>query len=403
MTLKSLDLPKMPFASEIGVINTSKEDIHITDVLAYLSRVGDVIIEGSIDARHPRDMNMFNIKFKDNNGWDIVGHDFRIFEENVSIIAGVTGKLTANFKARGHKLTCNRGKLSSSDRVTVYKIVTDIDFAGEVRIPGFNEFAVKFKTGPLNDLILFKSNIPEIPRSVGYFKIDSNYDDYLKKFPDIFDNLLLLFEFAASHIINFPLTYISNSQGDEYIEITSYTNDEKRGHSIFYLNYPGELSRLIDSTFNNFVSLRNTLNLYTLIMNYIIMKNMMFVEIAYLQGCVLIGGLTYYFAKNIKNYQIRNSKVLMPNGSEYHINELIEETCEYFSVTNLNESFIKYRDEIINQGGVSSISFENLLEEKIKLETFIEHLILNILKFDGLYWDRTSREWVEYSQSHNNA
>jgi hypothetical protein len=58
--------------------------------------------------------------------------------------------------------------------------------------------------------------------------------------------------------------------------------------------------------------------------------------------------------------------------------------------------FIVYRDEILNHGGVTSIPFEDFLINKKKLESVIEQLLLNMLNFDGLYWDRVSKQWVEY-------
>ncbi len=95
-------------------------------------------------------------------------------------------------------MTGRRGKISSTDRVNIYKIVTDIDFAGDVRVAGLSEFAVKFNSDRLKDLLLIKSNIPEIPRSVGYFEVNDTYNNYNASWIDIFGNLLLLFKFAAS-------------------------------------------------------------------------------------------------------------------------------------------------------------------------------------------------------------
>ena len=58
--------------------------------------------------------------------------------------------------------------------------------------------------------------------------------------------------------------------------------------------------------------------------------------------------------------------------------------------------FIRFRNEVIHQGAISSIPFEEIIIEKNKLEMIIEHLLLNILQYDGIYWDRLSNEWVEY-------
>jgi hypothetical protein len=126
------------------------------------------------------------------------------------------------------------------------------------------------------------------------------------------------------------------------------------------------------------------------------MKNIHFTEISYLIGCVFLGGLSYSYAKNIRNYVQDKDKIIKPDGSAYNFNELIGEMYSYFRIMNADANFIKYRDEILTQGGISSIRFDELLQEKIKLETLIEHLLLNISNCNSLYWDRSSKEWIEY-------
>jgi len=397
MIRETLQLPNIAYASDKGVIKAPGGDVPITEVSAHFSSMGDVIIEGTIDAKHPKNINNCDIVFQDDSGWTIIGEKFSIFKESVSIQAGTDLRsIRAKFKAKGHKLIAKHGKISSTDRVNIYKIVTDINFAGDIHVPGLREFVVKFTTDKLKPLMLIKSNIPEIPRSVGYFEVVDTYDNYNKIWEDIFDNLLLLFKFAASNIINFPVIYIRNSLGDELIELTPYIIGSGNGSSIFYLSYPGALSELVDSTFTNLVSLRDTLDLDKAILNYVEMKNHRFTESAYLHGCVLVAGLAYFYAKNVKKYTQEGNRTLKSSGNYYSFEELIDELYRHYDITNFDMNFIKYRDEILNQGGLYSISFENIILEKLKFEAIIEHLLLNILQFDGLYWDRSSRQWVEY-------
>lgn len=400
MVRETLQLPGITYASDKGVIKASGGDIPITDVSAYFSPSGDVIIAGTIGLEHPEDTNNCDIVFQDNDGWNYTGKNFYIFEKKVSIRAGNDSQsFSAAFRAKGHKLICKRGKISSTDRVNIYKIITDINFAGDVPIAGLQEFAVKFKRDELKPLMLIKSNIPKIPRSVGYFELADTYGNLNKIWDGVFNDLLLLFKFAASNVINFPVTYINNSQGDELIELTPYITEGGRGSSIFYLSYPGALSDLVDSTFASISSFRDTLMLDKAIQNYVEMKNHKYVESAYLHGCVLITGLTYFFAKNIREYTQTEDKILKSDGTAYSFKELLEELYGYFRIADFDMDFVKYRDEILNYGGIYSIPFEVILLEKIKLETMIEHLLLNILRFEGLYWDRSSRQWVEYKST----
>jgi hypothetical protein len=397
MKRELLQLPNIVFASDNGIIKTHDGDVPIYDVSAYLSRNGEVIIEGKIDMFPRRNVHNCDIIFMDSSGWKIVGEKFSIFNEKSSFQAGsISEPLRAAFKAKGLKLVAKRGEISSKDLVNIYKIVTDINFAGEVRVSGLKEYAVKFTTEEIKDLILVKSSIPQVPRSVGYFDIADTYENYNNILDKIFDNLLLLFEFAASNIINFPVTYISNSLGDEFIEITPYVEEGGKGSSVFYLSYPGTLSKIVDSTYNSLVSLRETLDLDKLILYYIMIKNTRFVDNSYLLCCVFMEGLKYSFAKNLKNYKTTRDKFLKVDGTSYSFKELIEEIYDFYNIKKGDIGFIRFRNEVIHQGAISSIPFKDIIVEKGKLEMVIEHLLLNILHYDGIYWDRTSGEWVEY-------
>ena len=129
------------------------------------------------------------------------------------------------------------------------------------------------------------------------------------------------------------------------------------------------------------------------------MKNTSFVDNSYLLGCVFMEGLKYSFAKNIKRYpyNARAHKFLKPDGvAKYSFEDLINKLYEHFHIADGDTTFIKYRNEVIHEGVLSSISFEEILAKKRDLEITIEHLLLNILKYDGNYWDKPSGEWVDY-------
>ncbi len=79
MAREPLNLPKITFASDHGVIKTPGGNVPIINVSAYFSRVGDIIIEGTIDARHPENINNCEIVFQDNSGWNIIRDNFTIF------------------------------------------------------------------------------------------------------------------------------------------------------------------------------------------------------------------------------------------------------------------------------------------------------------------------------------
>jgi hypothetical protein len=394
MAHELLQVGNICYASDSGIIKTSKGDVSISGVSAYLSKNGDVIVEGIIKLVDTDKVNNSDIQFQDFNGWSINGVSFSIFNEqstpDIHYVA---------FKAKGHKLICKHGEISNTDNVKIFNIVTGIKFAGAHHIDGLSEFAVKFNHSELKDLLLIKSNISQVPNSVGYFETSDIFSNYATTWVDRFNNLLLLLRFAASNMINFPLIYISKSEGNELIEITSYIKDGGQGSSIFYLDYPGELKKIVDSTYGNLVALRHVLDLDKLILYYIMMKNTIFVDNKYLLGCVFMEGLKYSFANNVKHYTPYKNGFINPAKSKnekFTFEELITEIYQTYKITKDDKSFIKYRNEVIHQGAISSISFETLLAKKAELEALIEHLLLNILEYNGLYWDRSSKSWVNY-------
>lgn len=296
-------------------------------------------------------------------------------------------------------MIAERGEISPNDEVNIYNIITDIKFASEIRIPGFSQRGIKFSLDELNRLVLIKIEVPQVPRSVGYFVIDDQFSNYDQLWRNYLDILELMLRFADTDFINSPILYIKNQAEGEYLEIISYIEYGGRGSKIFYLSYPGTISDFVNSTFRQFVSLRERLDLDKLLMYYIMMKNTGFVDNSYLLACVFMEGLKYSFAKNIKNYTYNESRHKFEkfSGGFYQFEELIHELYDEYGITNRNTSFIRYRNEVVHEGKISSISFEEVLREKMKLQITIEHLLLNMLKYEGLYFDRSSRQWVDYN------
>jgi hypothetical protein len=394
-----LQLPELAYSSHSGTIVAQSGNVPITNVSAYLSEEGEVIITGTIDVMHPQTISNCDITFEDNNGWKIVGKKFSIFEENLAISSGsVSWPPKAAFKAKGWKLIADRGNIRDSDQVNIYNIITDINFADEVNFADLGKRGIKFLSEELKDFALIKTEVQQVPRSVAYFGVSDIYEKFEEKWRNYLDVFLLMFRFAASNFINSPVIYIKNPTGGEHIEMTSYIEYGGRGGRIFYLTYPGTVSDFVNSTFDQFVSLRKKLDLDKLIMYYIMMKNTGFVDNSYLLGCIFMEGLKHSFAKNLKGYPYdsTNHSFLKPNGSRCTFRDLINELYSEFHITHGNTGFIKYRNEVVHEGILSSISFEEILNEKQNLETTIEHLLLNILEYKGLYWDRPTREWVDY-------
>jgi hypothetical protein len=80
MIRETLHLPNITFASDKGTIKAPTGDVPITEISAHFSKVGDIIIEGAIDAKHPKNINSCDIEFQNESGWSIIGEKFSIFE-----------------------------------------------------------------------------------------------------------------------------------------------------------------------------------------------------------------------------------------------------------------------------------------------------------------------------------
>jgi|WetSurSiteA1Bulk_404760.scaffolds.fasta_scaffold11044_3 hypothetical protein len=396
--LEELQLPNIFYVSSNGIIKKLDIEIPISGISAYLSERGEIILEGFMAARH--NINNFDVIFEDKNGWKISGKNFSIFNESVTINAGqAAGSLNAAFKAKGLRLIAERGKILNEDDVNIYNIITDIEFSSEIKIKEFKERGIKFTPNELESLLLIKSNITQVPRGVGYFCVADKFGNFDNKWKNYLDVLLSILRFAASSFINSPVIYINNLKGGEHIEVTPYMEYDSCGSSIFYLGYPGTISDLINSTFKQFVTMRQILDLDKLLMYYIMMKNTRFVDNAYLLGCVFMEGLKYSFAKNLKNisYDASTHKFIKSDGkTKYSFKELIDELYHEYDITHGSTNFIRFRNEVIHEGAISSIPFIDILSQKQDLEITIEHLLLNILNYKGLYWDKPSRQWVEY-------
>ena len=396
---EELQLPEILYMSHNGVIITGEDEIPISGISAHFSEDGLVIIEGTIPRNREID-GKFDIIFQDKNGWNISAKNFVIIKRNESIVAGVPpDQHSSTFESRGLRLIAERGEIKPTDNVDIYYVITDIDFASERRIEGFRERGIKFNINLLKNIMLIKSNNIQVPRSVGYFALSDVFSAINEKWRNIFDILLLILKFAASDFISHPVMYVTNHSGGERIEAASCMEYNGKGSNIFYLGYPGTISGLVESTFEQFASLRSNLDLDKLIAYYVMMKHSRFVDTKYLLGCIFMEGLKYSFSKNIKRitYDEQRHGFKKSDGSNYAFKELIDLLYREYNITNGSTTFIKYRNEVVHEGALSSISFEEIILKEQELETTIEHLLLNILKYDGLYWDRSSREWVEYN------
>lgn len=388
MPYPELNLVEINFQSVTGTIKIDGENITVSQPTVFLNTEGEIIVEGICLEYEYRDISKFDMEFEDVNGWMV-----SITNCTKTNFSSPSGKL----RAKCIKLNANRGQINIGDEVTMFKLLTGISFAADQfeEVCGVKERKViNFNPNDLKDIILVKSQFPKRPEINGYFAVKGSIDNIEMTFKQTFDNIEFLLNFAASNFIALPITYIRSSTAEK-LEIRPGINETGRGSSILYLQYPGTLSNFINSTYEQYKNLCNVLDLQKLFHYYIMMKNTGFLENAYLLGSVFMEGLKYSYAKN--KYKIdTNGFFLKPNTNKtFTFIELIKEIYQTYGIKKGDTEFIKYRNEVIHRGDIS-LPFPDLLDKVIQLEITIEHLILNILNYNGLYWDRTRGSWIDY-------
>jgi len=128
-------------------------------------------------------------------------------------------------------------------------------------------------------------------------------------------------------------------------------------------------------------------------------------ETRILLGSVLMEGVKYAYAEHYKQYpRDSNDFFLKPDGQRYSFRALIEEVYDEFGLKNGDTGFIQYRNEVVHQGRLSSLSRAQTKALASGLERTIEHRLLRILAYKGDYWDPTATEasgrpgvWVDFA------
>ncbi len=399
-----LALPPLPFKAEAAVATTTSAGYMVSGPAATLSREGIITIEGvSRDFLVDDSLTFtpFEIAFTTADGWHVTAHrclvNVREFPSGAFIVYAAT-------------LEAMRGTIQDRNHVTVYRLVSGLPegaLDGEARRS--DKFFTTADLAPLSLVHARPEDVPLIePAITGYFIVEGSYSSR-RDWEDLFGRLYNLLALAASNFVAFPLTHVTGSRGEQ-VELHSTSRETGRGQSVLYLKYPMALSKFLNSTYDQYVRWRDLLDLDTLIHYYVLLKNTGYAETRILLGSVLMEGVKYAYAEHYKHWpkDKKTGKYIKPDGTAHGVlldfRSLIKEVYSEFGLKNGNTAFVRYRNGVVHQGRLSSLTWAQARDLAADLEHPIEHLLLCILAYQGDYWDTTVMDangrpgaWVDFA------
>jgi len=447
MAQQRLALPRLSLRAATGRMATAANTYQVSNLSVDLQPDRSVRVQGTggnmMSTRDPK----VGLDFVTDDGWTVSAPDCFITSSSTSVEHAVQ---TITWTVQAKELTVSRGSIEDADIVTLYKVITSFAFQGNgleetaarvtlphaltvlhplvqriydrfqderlapsrrtlttgqralIYVPGIGmrvnsqRHRVMFKTPALRPLTLVKDDVDGIPDATGYFVLQDTLAAVDTTWDDTFNHLYWLLSLAASHLIGFPVTYIEGPRGSRIQLHGAQRELIGGGQSLIPIGWPYAVSRFLDSTFDQYVSLHSRIDLKKLIEYYIAMQGTGTIEIQYLLGSVFMEGLKYSYAHTYKNYErAKDGRFKQTDGSRYTFAVLMAEIYKEFGITQGPLDFVVYRDEVVHEGRFTS-PFPLMLEKTTQLKEVIEHLLLRMLHYDGEYYDRKRRRLVEF-------
>jgi hypothetical protein len=352
-------------------------------------KVGRPFFKGTSNFIHVVDINHepFDITFQDTIGRKVVCNQF-----NISSIHSYSQFESYSIA----KVTITKGNLDDLDDVEVYNVIRSNKFSGhdfdQYHNRSINNLDV-IKTGTQ----LCSAEISQIDSSSGYLFSPMKFNECLDYRNNILNKFYSILSFVFANFVSLPYQIIWKDS-DNYIIEWSDSNYSTDGSGIFYTQYPRVIQNYFDCVWKEWDKYTTILELPALIEYYILIENQKHVESKMLLSCVMMEAFKHSFALKIAKYsQNKSGYFLKPHSakSKYSFKELVKEVYSHFNVTDGDLNFIPYRNEVIHQGKIS-VPFKQQYGLFLDLITTIDKLLLNILNYKGLIWDRINSEWIDY-------
>ena len=384
---KEIPLLETEIKNLMGTCNINGSSYNVSGEL--LLKEGKPHFKGTTNFIHVVDINHtpFDMTFQDTIGRQVVCKKFNISSihsnsqfESDSIIS----------------VTISKGHLEDLDDVEVFNVIRSKKFSGQ--------YFDQFHNRSINNLDVIKTGtqlcsaeIPQIDSSSGYLFTPMKYQEYSDYEKNILNKFYSIFSLAFANFVSLPYQIIWKDS-DNYVIEWSYSNYSIDGSGIFYTQYPNVIQNYFDCVWKEWDKYVGILELPALIDYYILIENQKHVESKMLLSCVMMEAIKHSYALNIAHYsQNKSGYFLKPHSvkSKYSFKELLKEVYLHFNVVNGDLNFLPYRNEVIHQGKIS-MPFKQKYGLFLDLITTIDKLLLNILNYKGLIWDRINNEWMDY-------
>lgn len=386
-----------------------------------------VIITDSINFEATYDgqfiLGEYQLTFVSDDGWKIENLNVLINDTEINYGRGIKSALKGIFP----KFKASKGNINNQDKVLAFQLLEDCEIGD----------STKFISDELKGLYLINEKIDYFPRSTGYFVFEDLYESIENKWDEIFNNFHFLLGFFSSNFVNLRLCLIQGPNG--YMEIRGHSINESTGtgNSIFRRSRPLETSKFLNSTYDNFIRYKESLNLPIVIDYFVWMKNSPYIDShKYLLAVILMETLKYAYASKLKRYPKSNLKFLKPTPSgpqrmdfidlikdiylEFNL-DIIKIHLRYIEKDFKNEfkkpifnlypsdpriltkiyekknftNYLKdYRNEVVHEGNIKA-DYSEIRRQINYVEWSIEILLLRILGVDCYYWDSCENAWLD--------
>lgn len=395
-------LPRLRFDSATATAVSGGQTVQLSSISVFYTDTGELHVTGLDLPPGFADRMPVAVQFTTPNGWSVSIPRCVVNHREVSFGAPSSGA----FEAMAPDLEAQQGQIADGDTVTLRQILTTIAFgADDMRVVGQAGVrpVVTFTPTDLAGLTVVRARVPQVPRATGYIEVVDSYTATQTRWPDVINRLRALMNLTANDFVGLPILYIAGPKGKRLVLRAIYKETGNR-ESIFPITWPQALSRLVNSTYEQYVTLEGAFDFPRLFHYYIMMRNTGYPENKYILGSVFMEGLKHCYAKNYRGYKKYGGSWKKPvalrkdpKDKTYRFKELVEEIYAEFGIQHGDTSFVDYRNEVIHQGEISSITnFPDLRKSATALEVTIEHTILKMLHYDGEYADRATGKWVEF-------
>ena len=221
------------------------------------------------------------------------------------------------------------------------------------------------------------------------------------------DKLTFLLSFAEGRRVRCPYLLAWAGEGRYVLHLLNpplRTRNAGAG-GVIRIEYPGPLESFLRRAWTAWDRHNGSLNLPRLIDYYLLALDQQFAESRMLIASVWMEAMKYQYATGVMGYTRKKpgAKFNKPGKKEtYDFAELVAEVYDYYGVKDAygnvdgDTGFIAYRNEVVHEGRLDSVTLERRVELSESLLWTIERLMLNVLDYRGTVYSRIVGREIDY-------